>query len=110
MVLALGLASGALAADKYSETLTLNSGSAFVSANTYKGQIAISCDGEVRQTECAASSGCAATTTSAKLSNFDLPVDVCVGTEARYVSLIRTGSSTVTCYIYKVAPITNVCK
>lgn len=110
-ILALGLGSVAFADDRYVETITLSSASSVTSANTYAVQAAISCDGEVRYTTCAASSGCAAAATNAKVTNFDLPVDICLPlTGGRYIALIRTGSSTVTCYVYRVIPQTRACK
>jgi hypothetical protein len=99
----------ALAADVFVETVSLSSGSAVASANGYTKQMAISCDGEVRYRVCPTST-CTATSDDAKLTNFDLPVDVCIDTVAAYVSLIRTGSSTVTCKLYKPSVITPPCK
>jgi hypothetical protein len=99
--------------DSNAETMTLSSASAVTSANKYSGrQIAIQCDGEVRYKMCVDSSctaGGAADSTSARLTNFDLPVDLCVPVNKIYLSLIRTGSSTVTCYVYRVDPKT-ICK
>lgn len=111
-ILACALVAGAaFADDRYVETITLSAGTSVTSANTYAVQAAISCDGEVRYTTCAASSGCAATSTNAKITNFDLPVDLCLPPASpRYIALIRTGSSTVTCYVYRVVPVTRVCK
>jgi hypothetical protein len=101
------------AEDTYAETITLSSSSAVQSTKKYGGrQIAVQCDGEVRHKLCvdsACTDESAATTTDARLTNFDLPVDVCVPTNKNYLSLIRTGSSTVTCYVYRVDPKT-VCK
>jgi hypothetical protein len=103
----------AQAEDLYAETVTLSSSSAAQATLKYGGrQIALSCDGEVRYKMCndsACANGGVATTTDARLTNFDLPVDLCMPANKNYLSLIRTGSSTVTCYVYRVDPKT-ICK
>lgn len=102
-----------LAADFKEETVSLSSASAVSTASKYAGrQIAVQCDGEVRYKVCATSACTAegvADSTSSRLTNFDLPVDICVPANAGWVSLIRTGATTVTCYVYSVDPKT-VCK
>ena len=87
------------------DTISLSSASAVTSVKLAAGaQYAVQCDGEIRYLACIDSTGCAATSTSAKITNFDLPVDICLQDSEQYLSLIRTGSSTVTCYIYRVLP------
>lgn len=106
-LIVLALSATAFAADSYLQTVSLSSASA-VASTAISGSIplAVQCDGEVRYRVCSDSS-CTAVSTDAKLSidAFVTPVDVYNGKGSgnRYVSLIRTGTATVTCYIYGVS-------
>jgi hypothetical protein len=92
------------AADLGYETLTLSSGTAVVSSKAFTKQAALSCSGgAVKVVVCKVSAGCTPGANDTTVTNFDLPYDVCIaGTQ--YVSVMRTGSSTVTCVLADVDP------
>lgn len=102
-------AAAASATDKPIQVISLSTASAVVSNKVAGGQqYSLSCDGPIRLISCATSS-CTATTTDPLISDFSLPVDVCLPLEDNYLSLIRTGGVTVTCTFSRVNPKTGAC-
>lgn len=103
LLVAVLIALPVLATDELNQTLSLSSGSSVASTVLGSGnKYALQCDGEVRWISCPTST-CTALTTSSRITNFDVPVDLDIPPRHLYIAAIRTGSSTVTCYLYTVS-------